>query len=87
MRVSGEVYKAPRRRNRPNSRNGQQHKAAISGRSRQKRAPRAGGKIGEAFRYFDWDRALDAIIVDNGAATERDIWMASCADTWQAVGR
>ena len=63
MRVSGEVYKAPRRRNRPNSRNGQQHKAAISGRSRQKRAPRAGGKIGEAFRSFDWDRALDAIIV------------------------
>jgi PAS domain S-box-containing protein len=57
------VYKPPRRRNRPNSRNGQQHKAAISGRSRQKRAPRASGKIGEAFRSFDWDRALDAIIV------------------------
>ena len=54
VRVSGD-NKPPRRANRPNNRNGQQHeKTAISGRSRQKRAPRAGGKIGESVRSFDW---------------------------------
>ncbi len=55
MRVIGESDKPPRKKNRPNSRNGhQQETAAISGRWRQKRAPRAGGKMAEPFRSFDW---------------------------------
>ena len=55
MRISGEPSKPPRRKKRPNNRNGHQHEtAAISGRSRRKRAPRASGKMAEPFRSFDW---------------------------------
>jgi PAS domain S-box-containing protein len=49
VRVIGESDKPPRKKNRPNSRHHE-----TPGRSRQKRAQRAGGKIAEPFRSFDW---------------------------------
>jgi PAS domain S-box-containing protein len=55
VRVSGESSKPPRRKKRPNSRSGHQREtAAISGRLRRKGASRAGGKMAEPFRSFDW---------------------------------
>jgi PAS domain-containing protein len=52
VRVIGESDKPPRKKNRPNSRNGRHHETL--GRSRKKGARRAGGKIAEPFRSFDW---------------------------------
>jgi PAS domain S-box-containing protein len=55
VRVSGESSKPPRRKKRPNSRNGHQREtAAISGRLLRIPPPPASGKMGEPFRSFDW---------------------------------
>jgi PAS domain S-box-containing protein len=55
VRVSGKATKPPRRQNWPSRGHGHnQETPAVSGRSRQQRAPSAGDRTAEPFRSFDW---------------------------------